>query len=341
MALPDTEATHPSPPLAGLRILDLTQYLPGPWATWQLARLGAHVTKIEQPAGDPARHMGARQGDSSHVFVALHHGKDMLTLDLKQADGRDRFLGMVEQADAVLEGFRPGVMARLGLDWPTLQARNPRLVLCSLTAFGQEGPCARRAGHDINLLALTGVLSQIAARDGQPALCGLPIGDLFGGSQPALVALLAALLAVHRTGMGRWIDISMAHAMLESNFLAAATVDANRRDERGGQGMLTGGLPCYGIYATADHRHVAVGALEPKHWVALCDLLNRPDLARCHWSHGQVPGGEEARAVRDELDTIFAQHTLAHWTSRFDTADCCATPVLRTDEAMRHPQFAG
>ncbi len=326
-------------PLAGLRVLDLSQYLPGPWATWQLAQLGAQVTKIEAPDGDPARSMGARRRFTSQAYVALQRGKAVLTMNLKNNAERERFLAMVAQADVVVEGFRPGVMARLGLDWPTLRSRNARLVLCSITMAGQDGPHARRAGHDINALAWSGVLAQTADRAGRPALCGLPIGDLFGGGQAALVALLAALLAVHTTGQGRHLDVSMTHTLFASNVLAAATVNVQAREAPAGHGMLTGGLPCYGIYATADDRHLAVGALEPRYWSELCGLLERPDLATRHWSYGQLPASDDARAVRSELDAIFARRTLAQWSALFEQHDCCVTPVLHMDEAMAHPLF--
>ncbi|OVZ64924.1 carnitine dehydratase [Pigmentiphaga sp. NML080357] len=326
-------------PLAGLRILDLTRLLPGPMATRRLADLGAEVTKIEDPAGDPARGMGPARGGTSEVFLAVNRNKRYATLDLKTSKGRDTLLAMAQDADALVESFRPGTLARLGLGWNALHAANPRLVLCSITGYGQSGPLARRAGHDINYLALSGVLHQNAVADGLPALPGLPVSDALG-AQAAATAILAALIEAGRTGAGRHVDVALADAAFAHHVLALAEVNVHGRAGEPGRGLLTGGAPCYAVYRCADGRSLAVGALEFKFWAALCEALQRPDLVPCHWSRGLAPGAEESARVREELERVFRGKSRDEWNALLESVDCCVTPVLSMEEAMAHPYFA-
>ena len=220
-------------PLAGVRVIDLTRLLPGPLATRHLAELGAEVIKIEGPAeqgqDDGTRHMGRTADDMaagrpSLVFRLLNDGKQCRQLDLREPAGRDALLALTQEADVLIEGFRPGVMQRLGLGWDVLHAANPRLVACAISGYGQHGPWSQRAGHDINYIAMAGVLEQIATPDGEIALPNFQIGDLLGGTQAALSGVLAALVAAQRTGRGRFVDISMAHEVLRHHVLAAATL---------------------------------------------------------------------------------------------------------------------
>jgi crotonobetainyl-CoA:carnitine CoA-transferase CaiB-like acyl-CoA transferase len=341
-----TEA--PEAPLAGLRILDLTRLLPGPLATRQLAEWGAEVLKIEGPAAqgqeDGARHMGLTPDDvaagrPSIAFRMLNAGKSLLRLDLRETADRERLLAMAGQADALIEGFRPGVMQRLGLGWDTLHAVNPRLVVCAISGYGQQGPWSGRAGHDINYIAMAGVLEQIGTGPGEIAVPNFQIGDLLGGSQAAMAALLAALLAAQRTGRGRFVDISMTHEVMRHHVLAAAKLAASGQMAPPGRDLLSGGAPCYGVYRTADRRHLAVGALELKFWQALCQAIGRPEWGGRHWSLGEAPGSEPAMALRAEVGALFEQQPLAQWLELLDPVDCCVTPVLRLDEAQRHPLF--
>lgn len=327
-------------PLTGIRILDLTRLLPGPVATMHLADMGAEVIKIEdRGAGDYARTMGYVKHTVSQFFIAVNRGKDCILLDLKDAAEREEFLRMVESADVVVESFRPGVMDKLGVGWPVLQQRNPKLVMCAITGYGQDGPFAHLAGHDINYVGYAGMLEQNVGPDGVPALSNLQVGDLLGGAQPAVQGILAALLAVKMGGRGRFIDISMTDNVLAHNIMPLATVNNFGRSAAPGRDLLTGGVPCYNVYRTSDDRFMAVGALELKFWEICCDVLARADLKSSHWSLGQVVGGTEAMAIKAELDTIFAQQTLATWSERFATVDCCVTPILRMDEALAHPLF--
>jgi alpha-methylacyl-CoA racemase len=338
------------PPLAGIRVIDLTRLLPGPLATRHLVELGAEVIKIEGPAeqgqDDPTRHMGRSRDDiaadrPSMGFRMLNAGKQMLRLDLRDAAGRDALLAMLPAADVLIEGFRPGVMQRLGLGWPVLHAANAKLVVCAISGYGQNSVWSQRAGHDINYIAMAGVLEQIASADGAIAIPNFQIGDLLGGAQAALAGVLAALVAAQRSGQGRFVDVSMAHEVMRHNVLAAATLATRGRLPAPGRDLLSGGAPCYGAYLTSDARHVAVGALELKFWQLLCQTLGRPEWSARHWSLGEAPGSEPALALRSELAAIFAAQPLRHWTKLFEDVDCCVTPVLRLDEAQAHALFGG
>ncbi|HEX2530148.1 MAG TPA: CaiB/BaiF CoA-transferase family protein [Burkholderiaceae bacterium] len=328
-------------PLQGIRVLDLSRLLPGPVATMHLADMGAEVIKIEEPGvGDYARTMGHVKNQVSQFFIAVNRGKTFMRLDLKDVLQRDQFLGMVEHADVVVESFRPGVMAKLGLGWEILKSRNPKLVMCAISGYGQDGPFAHLAGHDINYVGYAGMLEQNVGPDGVPALSNLQVGDLLGGSQAAVQGILAAVLGAKMTGQGRFVDVSMTDTVFAHNIMPLVAVNNFGKPAEPGRDLLTGGVPCYNVYRTLDSRFMAVGALELKFWETCCDVLNRPDLKGEHWSRGQEIGGPEAMAVKAELDRVFRQETLAYWTTRFADQDCCVTPILRTDEAVAHPLFA-
>jgi crotonobetainyl-CoA:carnitine CoA-transferase CaiB-like acyl-CoA transferase len=326
-------------PLRGTRILDLTRLLPGPMATLHLADLGAEVIKIEDPAvGDYARSMGVMRAATTQMFLAINRNKRFVTLDLKDPRGREQFTELVRGADGLIEGFRPGVMARLGFGWDDLQRINPRLVLCSISGYGQDGPLEQVAGHDINYLSLTGVLEQTVGRDGTPAIPALQIADLLGGAQSAVIGVLAALIEARASGRGQWVDVSMTDAVF-AHYVAGIAAANVQSAERPGLGLLTGGVACYNIYRTADARHVAVGALEAKFWDLLCEALGRPELCDAHWARGQVPGSDAALATRAELDRIFATASMVQWIERLAGVDCCVTPILSAAEALVHPLF--
>lgn len=337
-----------APPLAGIRVLDLTRLLPGPLATQHLAELGAEVLKIEGPLaegqGDGLREIGRSADDiaaqrPSQAFRTLTAGKALLEIDLRSSAGRERFLALAREADLVIEGFRPGVMDRLGLGWEVLHALNPKLVMCAISGYGQRGPWAQRAGHDINYIAMAGVLEQIATTHGEPALPNFQIGDLMGGTQAALEGVLAALLAAQRSGRGRFVDVSMTHQVWRHHVLARCALEATGRMPEPGRDLLSGGAPCYGVYRCADGRLLAVGALELKFWRALCEALGRPQWAAQHWSLGQRPGSTAAMALRSELAELFGTRTMADWAALLEPVDACVTPVLRLDELPAHPLY--
>ncbi len=322
-------------PLAGVTVLDFTRLLPGPMATLHLADLGAEVIKIEAPgAGDYARAMAAMDGGVSFLFKLINRNKKSLVLDLKDEADKQVLLKLVDTADVLFEGFRPGVMAALGLGYDTLAARNPALVYCSITGYGQTGPYAQRAGHDINYLGYAGVLDQIGAAGGAPALANLQIADLLGGALTPLVGALAALVDARSRGQGRYVDVAMTDAVLAHNIFPMVQTLAQGEPRARGKDMLSGGVPCYGVYETADGRFMAMGALESKFWKRACATLGRPDLEPC-----RLRDDEQGDFARRELAAIFRGKTMAEWTAIFDAVDCCVTPVLRLDEALQNSQL--
>ncbi len=326
-------------PLTGITVLDLTRLLPGPMATLHLADMGATVIKIEDKgAGDYARTMSHVRNELSQLFIAVNRGKQIIHLDLKNKEDHGRFLGMVETADVVIESFRPGVMDRLGLSWEVLKARNPRLVMCAISGYGQTGPMALAAGHDINYVSYAGMLAQNTDEHGRPVLPNLQIGDLLGGSQSAVQGILAALLAVKMGGPGRFVDVSMTDAVFTHNLMPLLACNYYGKTAAPARDFLTGGVPCYNVYRTRDNRFMAVGSLELKFWQTCCDVLGRPDLKERHWSLGQEIGGDDAMQVKRELEQIFMTRTQQSWIEAFAHADCCVSPVLSTEEALLQPQ---
>jgi crotonobetainyl-CoA:carnitine CoA-transferase CaiB-like acyl-CoA transferase len=309
-----------------------------------LADFGADVIKIEDTGeGDYMRDFAPRVANAEGVpihpaFEATNRGKRSLAVDLKQPRGRALLLDLAATADALIESFRPGVLARLGFGWEILHARNPRLVLCSLSGYGQTGPLAQRAGHDINYIATSGVLDQIRS-EGRPAVPNLQLGDLLGGALSALSALLIALLAAQRSGVGRWVDVAMTEALLVHHFFPHADLDAGTTP-RAGATLLTGGAACYGVYETADGRHLAVGALEPKFWQAFCDAAGLGDLRERHLAHGEAPGSDAARETTRRVAAHLRSRTLAEWSAVFAAVDACVEPVLTPAEALVHNQAA-
>ncbi len=326
-------------PLSGITILDLTRLLPGPMATLHLADMGATVIKIEDKGvGDYARTMSHVRNALSQLFIAVNRGKEIVRLDLKDSNDHAQFLAMVETADVVVESFRPGVMERLGLGWNTLKARNPALVMCAISGYGQTGPLALAAGHDINYIGYAGMLAQNTDDSGRPVLPNLQIGDLLGGAQSAVQGILAALLAVKMGGPGRFVDVSMTDAVFAHNLMPLLAYNYYGQSAAPARDFLTGGVPCYNVYRTQDGRYMAVGALELKFWQTCCDVIGRPDLKTRHWSLGQDIGGDDAMQVKATLEQIFATRTQQAWTAAFANADCCVSPVLSTEEALQHPQ---
>ncbi len=336
--------------LAGITVVDLTRLLPGPLATLHLAQMGATVLKIEGPASDGqddgTRHMYLTRADreagrASLAFRALNDGKQLREIDLRSEAGRAEVLELVRSADLLVEGFRPGVMDKLGLGWRTLHALNPKLVMCSISGYGQQNAWSHRAGHDINYIAMAGVLEQNATVDGDVAVPNFQVGDLMGGTQAAVSGMLAALLGAQRSGRGSFVDISMTHEVYRHHALARITLAATGKAPVPGRDLLSGGAPCYGAYRCADGRFLAVGSLEMKFWRALCETVGRPDWIERHWSRGLVPGSAESMALRTDVAALFATRPMAHWAALFEGVDACVTPVLRLDELEHHPVHAG
>lgn len=318
--------------LNDLRVLDLTRLLPGAFCTMLLADEGADVVKVEEPGrGDYMRWYPPLAGGQSVLFNSINRNKRSLTLNLKHPEGRQAFLDLAAGADAVVEGNRPGVIDRLGLGWKALQAVNPRLVLCSITGYGQDGPLAQRAGHDLNYMAIAGALGLNAARGGDPHPLGVQVADIGGGGQGAATAILAALLDVARGGEGRHLDVSMADAAL--SWLGPSLAQQQAQGSVGPRAMqrLTGRYACYRVYSCAGGGYMSVAALEPKFWEALCGALNRPDLVE-----RQYVEGEEQERLHADMEAIFAARTRQEWEVQLSGDELCCEPVLELEEVAGH-----
>jgi len=260
--------------LAGIRVLDLTRLLPGAFCTMLLGDRGADVIKVEEPGtGDYMRWLPPLEGGQGVVFNSLNRNKRAITLNLKSEAGRELFKALVATADVVVEGNRPGVMARLGLGWETLRALRPGLVLCSITGYGQDGPFAQRAGHDLNYMATAGALSLNALPGGRPHPLAVQVADIGAGGVGAAAAILAALLGVARGGEGRHLDVSMTDGALTWLAMPMAEAYGGGEPPVTGRTRLTGRFPCYRVYECADGRFLSVGALEPKVWATLVEVL--------------------------------------------------------------------
>jgi alpha-methylacyl-CoA racemase len=322
-------------PLTGIRVLDLTRLLPGAVCTLLLADMGADVIKVEEPGtGDYMRWTPPLIDGQSALFNTLNRNKRSVTLNLKSSAGRDLLLALVERADVLVEGNRPGVMDRLGLGWAVIHARNPRLVMCSITGYGQDGPFAGRAGHDINYVATAGVLGLNGDRAGPPHTLSVQVADIGGGGLQPAVAILGALVGVQRGGEGRWLDASMTDGAVTWLALALAARGGGENVVRGDQ-RLAGRYACYRVYACKDGGFYSVGALEPKFWAALCAAVGRPDLVAPQFSEGA-----EGEHVQREMEAMFASHTRAEWETELSGLEVCCEPVLDIDEVRSHPQVA-
>lgn len=320
-------------PLNGIRVLDLSRMLPGPYCSMMLADLGAEVIKIEEPKiGDPTRHSPPMIDGRSATFLQVNRNKKSIALDLKQPEGRDLFLKLASTADCVLEQFRPGVVERLGVDYSAVAAVNPKVVYCSLTGFGQNGPHRERSGHDLNYLALSGVLGLTTDEHGKPVIPGVQVADLAGGMIAAF-AMLAALLARERTGRGQYIDVSMFDVMLSMLPVPAAHHFAGKTIEVGGKYALSGAYPFYSVYETSDEKFMTLGALEPKFWANFCVKAGREDLIS-----RQFDSGGERESLFEEVRAIFKSQTQEEWITKMSDADCCCEPVLSMSEAFDHAQ---
>lgn len=314
-------------PLAGIKILDLSRLLPGPLGAQYLADLGADVIKIEDTqAGDYA---------PPALRAVCNRNKRGLRLDLKHPDGQAALAALVRDADVLIESFRPGVTARLKADYDTLSRHNPRLVYCSITGYGQDGPQRDAAGHDLNYSAYAGVADQMGCGPDQPALSNLPVADILGGSLTAVMGILAALVDAQRTGRGRYVDIAIADGLLAGAVVPLATLNAHGDTRPSGGDTLSGALACYGQYRTQDGRYLAVAALEPKFWNTLCRRLDRPDLIALH----RDDSAAQQAHVKGELQSLFGSRPLAHWVELLEGADCCVSPVLTLSDSLAHPHF--
>lgn len=315
--------------LAGLRVLDLSMYIPGPLTTMWLSDLGAEVIKIEGPAGDPMRTMGEVDADGTTSFYKLaNRNKVVVSLDLKTEDGKRRFAGLVEKADVMLDGFRPGVLDRLGFGDERLAALNSRLITCRLSGYGGTGPFAARAGHDVTYLAASGMLANNGPAE-RPIMVYPPLAD-HAGAMLALNSILAALLRRATTGKGATIDVSLAEAAL--SWMGGVLTSARRGTAPGREGdLINGAAAHYRIYRTKDDRFAAIAALEDKFWVSFCAAIAKPE-----WVHRHDDPLPQTALIAD-MEALFASRTLAEWTALLEPANCTFEPVLDPAEIPDHP----
>lgn len=322
-------------PLSGFTVLDLSRLLPGPMCSLHLQDMGARVIKVEDTGdGDYARYLGMPAGYVSPVFHIMNRGKESISVDLSQAAGVDVFKQLVAKADVVLESFRPGVLDKLGIGYESLKAVNPQIIVCSISGYGQTGPWAHKAGHDMNYCATAGILEQMGNADEAPALGNFQIADLAGGTLSAAMAILAALVGRLKNGEGCYLDVSMTDCAFANHVIPLAGMAVFQKTQPRGKDMLTGSRPCYSLYKTADGLYMAVGALEKKFWVQVCDLLDKEK-----WKGRYNDMGPRAEQLRAEVAAVFASKTQNEWRDFFAESDCCVTPVLSPEKAFEHPQL--
>lgn len=317
-------------PLSSVKILDFTFNLPGPYCSLILADLGADVLKVENPAsGDSARgFMHAGTGDSPY-FLAINRSKRSLALNLKDPDARRVIERLTAQGyDVWLEGFRPGVMGRMGLDYQTMSQRFPSLIQASISGYGQDSPRVAAAGHDAGYMARAGMLYPSGPPGGPPVLPTIQIADLAGGALPAAVGVLAAIIQRQATGQGRLVDVSMVDCLFSLGHFVLAGAAAGKEEARP-QGLgLTGLHPCYHIYQTSDGRHVVLASLERHFWLAFVEAIARPGLRDRQFDPSAV----------DEVAQVIAAQDFAHWSIFSERVDCCLDPVLTPAEAEASDQ---
>jgi crotonobetainyl-CoA:carnitine CoA-transferase CaiB-like acyl-CoA transferase len=322
-------------PLSGITVLDLTRLLPGGFCTQMLADFGADVIKVEDTgAGDYIRQAPPYYGDESldeqgtrsALYLSLNRSKRSIRLDLKSDAGRAAFMKLAATADVLVEGFRPGVTERLGVDYESVKAVNPGIVYCAITGYGQDGPNRDRAGHDLNYLASTGLLAMTGAEGGTPVQPAAQIGDIGGGAMTAAFGIVTALIEKQRTGTGQMVDISMTDGALSWLAMVAGRYFNDGHVPHRGELELAGALVCYLPYETADG-WVACGALEPKFWRAFCEGSGHPELVEVQF---EKPGG----AGWEKVAAVFRERTRAEWRAFNDEHDCCIEPILELDEAL-------
>lgn len=320
-------------PLAGIKVLDLSRLLPGPLASLVLADLGAQVDKIEDSAGgDYLRVMPPHIGDTSSAFLALNRNKRSAVLDLKKPKAKEALLRLVRSYDVVLEQFRPGVLDRLGLSHATLLAENPKLVVCALTGYGQDGPLKDRAGHDLNYLARAGVLGQQGPEGAPPTVPGFQLADVSGGLY-AVIGIMGALMERARSGKGQVVDVAMIETAMPFAIAGFGLTFGGQTLARGAE-ALTGGIAPYQTYATKDGKAMSLAALEPKFWMQFsAGVGHQVDMSDL------VPGPHQAE-LKAKLRAIFAEKTQAEWVQFASERDCCLEPVLTPDEARKDPHLA-
>lgn len=317
----------PSLPLTGIRVLDLSRLLPGPYLTQLLANLGAEVVKIETPRlGDYAR-LAPKEMGLGGLYETVNRGKKSVAINYRNARGREIFLKLAATADVILEGFKPGSVKRWKIDYDAVRAIKPDIVYCSLSGYGQEGPYRERAGHDLNYVAAGGALGLNARSGAAPLPFGVPVADLAGGMLAA-IAILAALVGRARTGQGMYLDVALLDAVISWMTPLAGGAYFSGIDVSAGSLPLLGGLPCFNVYETADGKYLTLAALEPTFWADFCKVTRRTDLLPRQFD----------RRLGSEIAAIFRQKSRGEWLSAFTGTDGCVEAVNSFEEMLDHPQ---
>jgi alpha-methylacyl-CoA racemase len=317
--------------LTGVRVIDFTNYLPGPFATLRLAELGAEIIKVEPPEGDPARNTEISKQGTGLVFLANNRQKKSITLNLKETEGVETALKLIASADVVLESFRPGVMEKLGLGYEEVQKVKPDIVYCSISGYGQTGQLSKLGNHDLNYMALSGVLAQFKDKVGKPIQPSITLADYLGGLA-ANERILAGLVSRLLTGKGSYHSISITDQLVSllGNHVMV------EKETGGGTGIsvLNGSVVSYTLYETSDGRYMSLAALEPKFWKNFCIAQGRVDWTRAHFSKTEV-----TNPVFQELTALFKRKTFYEWMEFANEIDCCMAPVLEVGELTENPYF--
>jgi crotonobetainyl-CoA:carnitine CoA-transferase CaiB-like acyl-CoA transferase len=323
-------------PLEGIRVLDLTRLLPGPYCSLLLADYGADVIKVEDPKnGDYARWYEPRvNDDQSAMFISLNRNKRSITLNLKDEKDKVAFISLIKTSDVLIESFRPGVMDRLGLGYEDLKVHNPNLIYCAITGYGQSGPYAKEAGHDLNFLSYSGLLHLQGAPNDKPLIPSVQIGDIGGGALMAAVGILLAIINAKKSNTGQFVDISMLDGALSWMHTILPNYWTSGEKLNRGELTLNGGKACYEIYRTKDDRFLSVGALEYKFWKNFCQVIDKEKLI------DQLDEPlEQQRIMKQEVQTAIQQKTLTEWVELFEGIDACVSPVLTPEELTDNPQI--
>lgn len=316
--------------LDGVKVIDLSRLLPGPFCTQMLADLGADVLKVEETdGGDYARWMRPIGKVDGGQFLSINRNKKSIKLNLRIEDGKKILYKLLADADVVVEQFRPGVIDRLGFGYETLKKINPRIIMCSISGYGQDGPMSQVAGHDINYLSLTGILDLIGTDKGDIAIPAIQIADVGGGAQWAAFSIMAALYARERTGLGQYIDVSMTDAVFTYMCALAGAYSTDHKVQRRATGLLFGGYAWYHIYKTKDDREISLGMLEPKFWKDFCNAIGRPEYIKM-----QMGPRDVQEKMTKELTELFATKDADEWMEFLGPLDACAAKVKNIEEAL-------
>ncbi|MEH7503343.1 CaiB/BaiF CoA-transferase family protein [Neobacillus drentensis] len=317
--------------LKGIKVIDFTNYLPGPFATLRLAELGAEIIKVEPPEGDPARHTGISKQGSGLVFLAYNRQKKSITLNLKEQEGIDTARKLIANVDVVIESFRPGVMEKLGLGFEAVQDVKPDIVYCSISGYGQKGLLSKLGNHDLNYMALSGVLDQFKDKAGKPVHPSITVADYLGG-YAANERILAGLVSRALTGKGSYHSISITDQLVS---LLGNHVMVEKETGAGtGINVLNGSIVSYALYETIDGRYMSIGALERKFWDNFCMAHGREEWTRAHFSKT-----DDSNPVFQELTALFKSKTFYEWIEFSQKVDCCMAPVLEIGELTNNPYF--